>query len=162
MWLYILCFFSREQRQSNKCKQRGLSCCYLFSFPSLYCPEVFINTHYCHCTYCSHSVSHSLSLSVSLSQSVFLSESPLSRSFPPQCQSKRAPFAVTAPVNGPHGKHTVRPESAFECLPRSWVKAMWGDAPLLSLWAQGFPEKTEDGEMLQVDQMNVYRKAVNR
>lgn len=107
-------------------------------------------------------LTHSLSLSVSLSQSVFLSESPLSRSFPPQCQSKRAPFAVTAPVNGPHGKHTVRPESAFECLPRSWLKAMWGDAPLLSLWAQGFPEKTEDGEMLQVDQMNVYRKAVNR
>lgn len=157
MWLYILCFFSREQRQSNKCKQRGLSCCYLFSFPSLYCPEVFINTHYCHCTYCSPSLSHTHTLS--LFHNLFFSvkahcqDMVISSTMPVQARS----FCS----NGPDGKHTVRPESAFECLPRSSLKSMWGDAPLLSLWGQGFPQKTEDGEMLQVDQMNVYRKAVN-
>lgn len=49
-------------------------------------------------------------------------------SFPPQCQCKRAPFAVMAPSFGkcerwvaPNGKHTVSPESVFEGLPRSWV-----------------------------------------
>lgn len=49
-------------------------------------------------------------------------------SFPPQCQCKRAPFAVMARPFGererwvaPNGKHTVSPESVFEGLPRSSV-----------------------------------------
>lgn len=126
MWLYILFCFSREQSHSNTCKQRGPRVASYFSLdpllsggfhnhillplciPLSFCVSLFFFPH---------------SFPISLWKPIVKTWS-----FPPQCQCKRAPFAVMAPSFGkcerwvaPNGKHTVSPESVFEGLPRSWV-----------------------------------------
>lgn len=127
MWLYILSFVSREQSHSNKCKQLG-------PYVPCYFPPVPLLSRGFHehillplCILLSLFVSTPppplFPLSVSLWKPIVKTWS-----FPPQCQCKRAPFAVMARPFGererwvaPNGKHTVSPESVFEGLPRSSV-----------------------------------------
>lgn len=155
MWLYIFSSFSREQSQSSKCKQRGPRVA--SHFPSV--PLLSRGFH-------KHIL---LSLCILLSLSVCPIFSTFSLcvsfwkpivktwSFPPQCQCKRAPFAVMAcllemwTLNGPHSKHTVRPESVFEGLPRSWV---------LTNWLKGIMCGVALRELRRLNVLNVRRRKV--
>lgn len=85
--LYPFPFFQGNKATITNANCRAVMLLAIF-LRFLHCPQVFINTYYCHCAYCP--------------QPVFLCEKPIVKtwSFPPQCLCELAPFAVMAPSFG--------------------------------------------------------------